>query len=386
MFTADRKSSRVEQRESEKPVKILFCIDKLVRGGTELQLIGLINRLDRTRYQPFLLTLRPTDSELIPDRCTHLAWQVPRLSSPAGLRALCKLRNWLLDENVAIVQTYFQDSTLFGSLAARWARVPVRIACFRDMAFWSTRLQVLMMRLACSQMTGYIANSEVVLNHFSNIIGIDPSKSKVIGNGVDAGRLPYIRHEGGARDIGIVGNMTREVKRTDLFIKAAGLVAQNHPGLQWHVIGDGHLRPALEELANEVGIGKNVHFTGRLNDVAGYLKKLDIGVICSDSEGLSNALIEYMFRGVATVATRVGGNPELIEDQVTGLLVPPGDEHALAAAIDRLVRSTELRLEITDKARDKVKTAYSWSTCISSHEAFYSEQLLSKNEANNALC
>ncbi len=117
------------------PVKILYCIDNLLRGGTELQLIGLIERLNPEEYAPYLLTIRASDPALTPKNCTHLAWNVSSLFSISGALALIKLIWFLRTEKISIVQTFFQDSTLFGGLAAFIARVPVRLACFRDLGF-----------------------------------------------------------------------------------------------------------------------------------------------------------------------------------------------------------------------------------------------------------
>ena len=105
--------------DGDKPRKILFCIDCLVRGGTELQVIGMIERLDPKKYQPYLLTIRETDKALVPKNCQHLAWQVPKLFSLNGIKQLYKLVAWLKREKVTIVQSYFQDSTLLAGIAAK---------------------------------------------------------------------------------------------------------------------------------------------------------------------------------------------------------------------------------------------------------------------------
>src|SRR5690606_18822543 len=97
---------------------------------------------------------------------------------------------------------------------------------------------------------------------------------------------------------------------------------------------------------------------GRVANVADYLSCLDIGVICSDSEGLSNALLEYLLKGTAAVATAVGGNVELIDDGTTGLLVPPDDAAALADALKQLVENNQLRQTLARTARTKIEREY----------------------------
>lgn len=361
----------MNQSAKTPPIKILFCIDNLLRGGTELQLTGLIERLDPQEYQPYLLTIRPSDPALTPANCTHLAWQVPKLFSPKGLLAVYKLVRFLRREKISIVQTFFQDSTVFGGLAAYLARVPVRIACFRDLGFWHTRKQALVLSKIYHLMTGFICNADIVKQHFVQLFTLPEDKLQVLRNGIDVRALPFIAHEQPCRHVGIVGNMTRQVKRTDLFIKAAGIVAKTHPEITWHILGDGHLRGELEALAKERGVLDKIHFAGRVNNVAAYLEQLDIGIISSDSEGLSNALLEYMFKGVAAVATRVGGNPELIHHDHSGLLVPPDNEQALASAIAQLIEDNDFRIRLARQARHQVEQQYSWDICLTNHYRFY---------------
>jgi glycosyltransferase involved in cell wall biosynthesis len=278
-------------------------------------------------------------------------------------------------EQISIVQTFFQDSTLFAGTAAWLARVPARIASCRDLAFWSNSKEAFMMRRVYSLMTAFICNANMVKDHFVQHFAIDAKCAHVLRNGVDVDSLPFVKHTGPTQHIGIVGNMTRHVKRTDLFIKAAGIVAQQYPNISWHIIGEGHLRAELEVLAKERNVFDKIIFAGRIEQVAAYLEKLDIAVICSDSEGLSNALIEYMFKGSAAVATRVGGNPELIIDGVSGLLVPPDNEQALADALLRLIADPGLRESIARQARAQIEQEYSWTLCLKAHNELYSAQL-----------
>lgn len=358
-----------------KPVKVLYCIDCLVRGGTELQLIGVIDRIDRSKYEPYLLTIRDSDSDLVPNDCHHLNWSVPSLFSIGGLTAIIKLTALLKKEDISIVQTFFQDSTIFAGFAAMLANVPVRLASFRDMGFWHTPSQGFLLKRIYALMTGYVCNAEIIRSHYSALYKVDKDKIKVIRNGINVDELPWVAHQENVMHVGIIGNMTRHVKRTDLFIKAASKVATQYPLITWHIIGDGHLMTELMEQARLSGIDCQCCFTGRIDDVENYLEKLQIGVICSDSEGLSNAILEYMFKGVATIATDVGGNPELVLDGVTGLLVPKNDHEALGAALIRLIENKTLRHQLARDARKLVERNYGWDQCLSSHDDYYQAQL-----------
>jgi len=358
-----------------KPKKILYCIDTLLRGGTELQLIGMINELDRALYKPYLLTIKPCNASLVPQSCEHLAWDVPTLISIDGLNKLIKLVRCMKSEEFDVVHTFFQDSTIFGALGGKLAGIPTRIAAFRDLGFWYTKKQALLLKLVYKTMTGFISNSEIVKEHFSELFSINAEKITVIRNGIHCDRLNYHEQNQPVENIGIVGNMTRQVKRTDLFIDACALVHKHHPELKWHIIGDGHLKEPLLARATELGVEENVVFAGTVRDVQSYLKHLQIGVNCSDSEGLSNAIIEYMLTGVAAVVTDVGGNPELIEHNSNGLVVQPDNAEALAAAILRLINEPNLRMKLAQQARHDAETAFRWDICIEQHINVYNRQI-----------
>lgn len=357
-------------------IQILYVIDSLPRGGgTESQLAGLIERLDRRRFRPHLCTLRPAADPLRPADCPHLAFAAPRLGHPRGVAAWLRLAGYLRRRRIDAVQAYFQDATLFGATAARAAGVPVRLGALRDLGFWRTPRQEAALRRVHPLLTGFIANSEAVRAHFCRRDGLDPARVAVIPNGLDVAALPFRDHDEAPVQVGIVGNLNREVKRTDLFLEAAGRLALGHPGVVWHVVGDGALRPRYEACAAELGLGGRVIFAGRVADVPAYLERLAIGVICSDSEGFSNAVLEYMLRGCAVVATDVGGNREAVRHGETGLLVPPGDATALAAALGRLLAEPETRRTLARRARAEAAAKYDWARCVAAHQEHYEAAL-----------
>jgi glycosyltransferase involved in cell wall biosynthesis len=280
-----------------------------------------------------------------------------------------------------VVQTFFQDSTVLGMAAARLACVPVRLVAFRDLGFWRNPRQEFLMRRAYPLATGFLANSQAVKDRVCTRDRLDPSRVRVIHNGIDSSRFRFVEHPEDEVAIGIVGNLNRRVKRADLFLRAAARVAARYPGVTWHLIGDGELRPQYEALAAELGIAGHTVFTGRLADVPTYLQRLAIGVICSDSEGFSNAILEYMLSGCAVVATAVGGNLEAVHDGKTGLLVPPGDEVALANALSHLVEERAVRLRIARNARAMVEREFGWARCLADHEEYYLSSLLAAGAA-----
>src|SRR5204863_4532684 len=127
------------------------------------------------------------------------------------------------------------------------------------------------------------------------------------------------------------------------------------PGVRFQVAGEGEERPALERLVAESGLTGRFELLGTAADVPAFLAGLDVTVLCSHAEGMSNALLEYMAAGRAIVATDVGANGRLVRDGEHGLLVRPGDAAALAAGIDRLLRDPALARRLGAAARQRVR-------------------------------
>ena len=175
---------------------------------------------------------------------------------------------------------------------------------------------------------GYPADRARVL---PNYIGLESEAEP----GAEAA-LP-LAGEAGARLV-YVGNL-EPPKRVDLILKALARVREQAPGAALTIVGEGPLRPELERLAAELGLGAAVHFLGRRphGEIMALLRAGDLFVHASDHEGLPVAICEAMLAGLPVVATRVGGVPDLVEEGRTGLLAPPGDDAAFAAALARLL-------------------------------------------------
>ena len=123
---------------------------------------------------------------------------------------------------------------------------------------------------------------------------------------------------------------------------------------------------------------------GSVADIPAFLRSLDIAVLCSLSEGSPNAIMEYMAAGLPTVATDVGGNAELVEHEVTGLVVPSNDEQQLAAAIDRLLRSPALAAQYGNTARERAFAEYGVEAQARRYEDFYCRTLATKTAGKSA--
>jgi glycosyltransferase involved in cell wall biosynthesis len=358
-----------------RPVRVCFLIDRLRPAGTESQLVALVRHLDRARVEPYLCLLDGEDElsrSLEPDCCPVLRLGIRSLHRWEALRGAWRLAGFLRRERIDIFQVYFTDSTYLGVPVARLAGVPYVVRTRNNAGYWITPLHRWLGWLYHRFTDVTVANCEASRR---SVIGEErpsPGRVFVLENGVDLGRFALAPPEDAAegRAVGVVANL-RPVKGLDVFARAAAVLHATHPDVSFHVAGEGEQRPELERLAAELGLVNRFHLPGTVNDVPAFLARLNVAVLPSHSEGMSNALLEYMSAGKAIVATAVGGNVRLIENERHGLLVPAGDPGALAAAVRRLLDDGGLARRLGKAARRRVEEHYSRPAMVRRFEAFY---------------
>jgi len=351
----------------QEPIRITYLVDFLrtVQAGTEKQLAFLLTALPQSGFKVDLISLQT--SPFLSQEAFRAFPQI-RIASlgansdiarsiPAMFKLFCMLRKSQSD----ILHCFFPTSNSIGAVIGRWAGIRHIITSRRDMAFNLTRTDVLKLKAANPLVEAVIANSSAVKKKAMALEGIDNDRIHVIPNGID-----YAAYENAADKppscvpvVGIVANLNRDVKRVDVFIRAAALVCKRHPETVFKVVGDGHLRPHLEGLAHSLGLNSQIRFEGRRSDVARLLREMDIGVICSDSEGLSNAIMEYMAAGLPVVATDCGGNAELVTAWENGLLVPTGNADALSRALSYLLENPERARNMGQMGRHFIESRFS---------------------------
>jgi glycosyltransferase involved in cell wall biosynthesis len=173
-----------------------------------------------------------------------------------------------------------------------------------------------------------------------------------------------------AQVVGVVANY-RPVKDLALFLKSAHIVAAAAPQAAFLLVGRGELRSELEKLAVELGIGDRVFFSDGRGSVPDYLARMSVACLSSLSEGLPNAILEYMAAGLPVVATDVGGNSELVADGDTGYLVRGRTPEAFAEPIIRLLRDHALRAVMGQKGLERARTEFDLSAAVRRLEGFY---------------
>ncbi len=363
---------------SPRPVRVCFVIDELAPAGTESQLLALIRHLDRRRVWPYLCLLRgdkPVSQALEPDDCPILRLNVRSLHHPRTLLRAWRFLRFLHRERIDVVQTYFADSSYFGISLAWLAGVPHRVRTRNNLGHWLTPLHRRFGRLLNVLTTRTIANCEAARQALLAAEQPRPESVLVLENGVDLDRfldiLPLAAHPATAEPrVGVVANL-RPVKGLDVFVRAAAEIHVRHRRAVFTVAGEGELREALERQAAAEGLAEHFMLRGSVADVPAFLADLDVAVLCSHAEGMSNALLEYMAAGRAIVATAVGAAPELIEHGIHGLLVPPGDARKLAEAIERLLIDRQLGQRLGESARRRARERYGREAMVRRFEDFY---------------
>jgi len=373
------------------PIRVFYLLDSLDIGGTETQAVELAQRLDPRRYEVTLGCLRargPLRQRLEPGRVKILEFHSRGgIDSPGGLYQLLRLAAFLRHGRIDVVHTHDLWSNLLGVPAARLASVPVIISSCRDLSHtdWYTPRRRRILRRIQRSWSMVLANSSAVRDDLVARDGFTADKVRVIRNAVDLERFAVggdrkrlFPEAGVGKLIVQLGNMVSDVKGHAYLIEAAPTVIARFPQTRFVLIGDGPLRPEFERRLRELRLAENFIFLGRRPDVPELLASCDLGILPSLAEGLPNAVLEYLAAGLPTIATRVGGNVEIVEDGRTGLLVPAKDAGALAKAILRLLENPDLALTLGHAGQNHVRANFSFARLLDETAGLYGELLARK--------
>jgi L-malate glycosyltransferase len=372
-------------------VRLLKVVATLMCGGTENQFMSLGRSLDRRRFELEFACLRRLGGfvhELDERRIPLREYNIATFRSVKSLAHQAQFARHVTERRIDIVHAYSFYGNVFAILPARMAGAPVVIASVRDLAPYLTPAQKRVQRLVCRFADCVLVNAEAVRNQLISE-RYDPSKIVVIRNGVDvspfgrAAASKRLRSELGLAPaspvVGVVSRLTR-LKGLEQFLEAAATVARRFPAARFLIVGDTGpdnraYRTELTSLARQFGVSDRVVFTGLRRDARELLAGFTVSVMPSLSEGLSNVLLESMAAGIPVVATRVGGTPEAIEDDLNGLLVPPADSNALANAICQVLAHPFLAARLGYAARHSAAARFSTEQMVRATEQLYDSLL-----------
>lgn len=381
-------------------VSLLLLTDNSIEGpgGSERFLRNLVQGLPSERYRIEVVQLSPPlpAGDRIALRaaehvsCRHLP--VGPVYGRAGLQAWWQLRSEVAEGRYAIVQSHHEKSDLIAALLPRGPAAALRISNRRDMGFQKSRR----LRQAFTRLNGrfdrLVAPSAAILEGVRTHEAAPADRLVCIPNGVDSDRfapLPPSEREAVRAQlgcgpehllIGCVASLSTVKRHVDL-VNAFATVQASLPQARLVLIGDGPLREPVEQQLKALGLQRSVLLLGVRNDAHRLWPAMDLAVLASSTEGLSNALLEAQSCGLPVVATRVGGNPELVADESLGLLVPPLQPEALAQALVRAATQEGWRREAGKLARTRVLAHSSTATMVAAYDRLYQELLSGRRSA-----
>ena len=372
-------------------INIAFIIDTIQSptAGTEKQLIFLLKQLNREKFNPYLCVLQSSEwLEKDFSICPLFVAGIHSLKQLKSWRGIKSLVHFLKKQRISVVQTFFEDANRIGILAASLAGIRTIISSKRNQGYFNTKPANVLKRMLNKKVSLFIANSRSTKDWVVRSEKIPAEKIEVIYNGLDPElffsltreeRVEYkekTRLSAEASIVGIIANL-RPVKGLDVFIRAAEKVSQARPESQFLIVGDGPERKKLEVLARDLGMSGKIKFLGQIVDVLPLLKIMDIGVLSSYSESLSNSLLEYMAAGLPVVSTDVGGLNEVLRHGEGGYFISVGDDEAMARSILALITNPEMSLAMGRYNREIIKKDFNKEQYVLTHERAY-QKLLSR--------
>ena len=315
------------------------------------------------------------------------AYGLKRIYAFQAARSYPRFISYLRRERVDVVHAYLFAAQMYGVPAARLAGVPLVIAGRRAIGvYWTAPRYRMVRRLTNSLCHLHVGNSLAVKEFIMREEGVPEEKIRIVYNGIDVNRFSPREAGGGSRPptVGYVGNLT-QVKRVDLLLRAARRILPEFPELRVLIAGEGpgEARRSYEGatdmnirgLTRELGLGARVVFMGRRERVEEDMRQMDIFVMPSQSEGMSNATLEAMGVGLPVIATASGGNCEVVVHGRTGYLFPPGDEARLAELMSELLRDAVARRAMGRAGRERVLERFTLKGMVTAMERVYREGL-----------
>lgn len=301
----------------------------------------------------------------------------------ADVGLLLRLRHLLVDLKPDIVHTHLIHADLYGTLAARWAGVPVIISSkHNDDAFRYRKPVAAFNRYLWKMTDAGIAISDSVASFSIRVEGAKPEKVYRIHYGIDTGEKPHDRKQAKRAlqaelqlpaDSLLIGMVCRliEQKGVRYGLEAFGERVKQYPQAHLLIAGQGQQREWLETQSRAAGLEKQVHFLGWRKDAPALMAGLDILLAPSLWEGFGLVLLEAMAQQTPIIASAVSAIPEVVVDRETGLLVPPRDVKTLSAALDELLKDAALRQHMGLMGRDRLESVFDAKRMVKETIALY---------------
>ena len=347
-----------------RPIPVLLMVRELSSGGSERQMAEIAKALDRSRFDPRVGCFRPAGmraDDLLAAGVPIVNFAVPSIM---GIKGALRIGAYIREQNIRLVHTFDTPANIYGVPAARMAGGAVVVSSQRvDRALWPPA-QRHALRVTDRMVDGIVVNCEFLRRHLRDEERAAPGLIHLCYNGVDtdvfhrvSGAKPDALR-GATLVVGVVCGLRSE-KGLDTLLNAFAVVRGLVPAMKLAIVGSGPCLANLQDRAHELGIFSDCIFEPATASVADWLRAIDIFVLPSLSEALSNSLMEAMACGCCVAASRVGGNPELVADAENGMLFEPRDAAGLAEILRLLICNPLKRRELASKAAGLIRSRFS---------------------------
>jgi len=365
----------------------MHVVYSLHPGGLENGVVNQVNRLDSDRFNPSICCLQP--GGILKER-VNKDIEIVEVNHKGGCLFL-KLKNIFKQLRIHIVHTHNWGTCCDGIIGARLAKVPVVI--HQEHGTFVATIGAKKRRILAEQLVLKCVDQVMTLSNdlkekMVEILTIPAERIKVIINGVDIEKFSSSmeKRQKKRKELGIgidelvIGTVGRlePVKNHKMFLQAMPELMKRFPTMKAILVGDGILKTELMDMAKRLGISDKVLFPGIRNDVSDILSTMDLFVITSLTEGICNAILEAMACGLPIIATDVGGNPEIVHNEETGLLFPTKNVAGLVRAVERMLEDEERRKGYGEKAREMVEKRFSLQRMVNEYEGLYEYHLQRK--------
>ncbi len=367
-------------------INVLHVVQHSTGGGVIRQLFNLLKAYDREVINPLVCCIggKGTVGDLIEKSGVEFVALRLKNNDRFIPSAVSRLRRLMTDKRIHIVRTHGYGANLNGRIAALLCRVP----CVPSIHNVYTKEKKIQRRIANHLLSRFsckiVAVSEAVRGDVIRYDHIDPSKVMVIRNGVDtdyfspATPLTDLRKELGIDEsdivIGFVGRVV-PAKGLPYLIEAFADIKRDLDNVKLLIVGRGASLNVLSELASEKGLQDHVLFIGERSDIANLLLSMDIFVMPSEKEGLPNALLEAMAMAKPVLVTTAGGMKEIVQDNVSGYVIPVGSTLLLTEGLKKLITDRESAREMGKAARAYIEKNFGIQATARKWEALYGEML-----------
>jgi len=371
-----------------KEIKILFIIDSMARGGTQKVLIQLVEGLSKRGYSPTVVILNGGD-EIFINILNNYKIKIFVFNKYNILFVgIPKILKVIYEEKIEVIQNFLFYSNNIGRILGRISKTPLIISGIRGDGQTILSWQNILDRITNPIDDGMIVNSLPAMEYCTHKIRMNREKLSLIYNGIEVTKEDpknfnkyQLRKSFNIPEdkiiIGTAGQLAVE-KGHRYLLEAMRISLNSNSKLFLIIAGTGNKENDLKGQTLKMGISKNVLFLGRCDRMNDFYQLIDIFVLPSLSEGMPNVIMEAMAQGKPVIASRISAIPELIDDELSGLLVPPANSKRLAEAITKLSENREIFEKIGKEAKNKVINSYPLEKMIDSYDQLYRKMLKEK--------